>query len=82
MKPEDIVSRSKEPLNVLQIGTHILSGIKGMNQFKDNDYTAEILARLSGLGLIIGNIKTTWDYTESYFKGSGFGGEFVSYLVR
>ncbi len=82
MSEEEALKMSKQPLNVGQVGEHILSKMKGLKQFKDNDYTVEILLRLSSLGLVLGGIDASYDYSSSNFRESKFGKEFVSYVLE
>jgi hypothetical protein len=78
----EISEMANIPLNIIQIGTNILSEMKNMNQFKNTDYTVEVLSRLSGLGLVIGGIEAEYDYSGSNFKESIFGREFISYILK
>lgn len=71
------------PLNVTQFGDLILNEMKNLPQFKDRYYTLEILVRLSALGLFLGGISLNdSDYSGSHFRISGFGQEFISYILE
>lgn len=82
MESDKILSMAKQPLNVLQIGTNILSEIKKMDQFKKLDHTIEVMTRLSSLGLVLGGISAEYNYSGSNFRESEFGKDFISFILK
>lgn len=82
MEPEKVSDMAKQSMNMKQIGIHLLSEMKGMKQFENIDHAVETLSRLSSLGLVIGGIEATYDYSGSNFRESAFGREFISYVLK
>ena len=82
MEPKKVTDMAKQSMNMTQIGIHLLSEMKSMKQFENMDYAVETLSRLSSLGLVIGGIEATYDYSGSNFRESAFGREFISYVME
>lgn len=82
MEPKEVANMARQSLNMKQIGIHLLSEMKGMKQFENIDYAIETLSRLSSLGLVIGGIEATYDYSGSNFRESAFGKKFIYYVLK
>jgi hypothetical protein len=81
-KEEELIRLGNQPLNIGQIGKHILSEMKGKQEYEDQDYALEILSRLESLGLLIAGIQAAFDFSSSTFKISQFGKEFVEFVTK
>ncbi len=77
---EELVTESKRPLNVYQLGKYILSQKVDMNEFEDEEYCYEVFNSLINLGVITQTVDTMGVVTNSY-KLSSFGDEFVKYAT-
>ena len=82
VKESEIKDMSFQSLNLLQIGSLILSQMKGMKEFEDQKYTLETLSRLSSLGLIVAGIDSNLNSSGSTFRASSFGRDFISYVLN
>lgn len=83
MTNEDVTNRAKESFNISVLGTNILSKMKKLKQFEEEDYIRGTLSRLSSLGLVFDESKTVSEFNILIhsFRESEFGKEFISYVL-
>ncbi len=77
---EELVEMERHPLNMIQLGDLILNKMKGFTEYKNIEYTHEVLEGLSNLGLLISGIESRYDSSPSTFIISKLGIEFSAFI--